>query len=146
MNTQHEQTLTKLVGLLNSGADFYRQAEQRYGNADVASKLKSIVKVREAAVDELQPYLAAITSNSAITASAEQPAPGYDWHVLIPAKSEAEPLTVADLERVEGETLEALDQAIQIPASQSLQTLLSDIRGRTSACCYKLRQMRQADA
>lgn len=146
MNIQHELSFSKLIDLLHRGADFYRQAGHRLTDNEVADKLKSIVKVREIAIKELQPYLAAITVNS----------PNHDQEIAPMASTtdsrwlpshdhlsdgDSIPLWLEDCERVEGETLAALDQAMKIPASQALQSLLTEIRGRTCACYHSVRQM-----
>ena len=142
MNTQDEQVLEELIQKLHKGADLYRQAERRH-DGGLANQLKSIVKVRESSLAELQPYMAGLHRHTEATANF---AVSPDWAGNCNQweyNSNQGQLSLEQFEQLEGELLSALEQAIKLPTSKALRNLLTDIQGRASACYYNVRQMRQ---
>lgn len=141
MTTNKTAALTRLIKLLNSGTEFYRQAEHEVPSQDLANIFESMAFARETSLAELQPFLSSNRGEQERGHAAGAELRRRYASLRAALKADPRRIYIEHLEEIEDATLDAIDAAMRETESLNLLEALTETRDRMSVCHRKMHEL-----
>jgi uncharacterized protein (TIGR02284 family) len=145
-NTQKVEHISDIVKVLNSGVEFYSDAQDKVDNPAIASVFKMMASVRRSAIEQLQPYAAIEEGEREEGSSLAVEIRKLYTGMLAAVTSDKDHTYISQLEEVEDKTLEELKTALDKDQPGACRMALLKVYNDIKECHDKMLALQKATA
>ncbi|TQV69719.1 PA2169 family four-helix-bundle protein [Exilibacterium tricleocarpae] len=137
-STTEVKHIAEIVKVLNSGIDFYHEAQEAVDNPVLATVFESMVNARRRAVQRLQPYAVLEEGEVEDGSSFSVEVRKLYTKIMAAVKSDTEQTYISQLEEIEDKTLNEVKTALEKDQPVACRAALSDILADIQECHDKM--------